>query len=160
MNVDLFYLTLSAGLCAILWIPYVLSRIQTWGLVDAVGYPANPPEAPAWAKRAARVHSNMVENLAPFAALVLVAAPESRQAARMPDQPCSCTSWRMRAAICAGSSSAGSSKLCGGEILVIPRKRTASPAFSAAASLMEPRPKSTTIVWRCCLRVSPIVVVC
>lgn len=73
MNTDLFYLTLSAGLCAALWIPYVLSRIQTWGLVDAVGYPSNPPEAPAWAKRSARVHSNMVENLAPFAALVLVA---------------------------------------------------------------------------------------
>jgi len=73
MTTDLLYLTLSAGLCAILWIPYILSRIQTWGLVEAVGYPANPPELPAWARRATRVHANMVENLAPFAALVLVA---------------------------------------------------------------------------------------
>jgi uncharacterized MAPEG superfamily protein len=73
MNVDLFYLTLSAGLCAALWVPYVLSRILTWGLVNAVGYPENPPELPAWAQRSTRVHANMVENLAPFAALVLVA---------------------------------------------------------------------------------------
>ncbi|MFT5181583.1 MAG: putative MAPEG superfamily protein [Alphaproteobacteria bacterium] len=73
MTTDLLYLTLSAGLCAVLWIPYVLSRIQTWGLVNAVGYPENPPELPAWAQRAKRVHENMVENLAPFAALVLVA---------------------------------------------------------------------------------------
>lgn len=73
MSTDLLYLTLSAGLCAILWVPYILSRIMTWGLVDAVGYPASPPELPAWARRATRVHANMVENLAPFAALVLVA---------------------------------------------------------------------------------------
>jgi uncharacterized MAPEG superfamily protein len=73
MTTDLLYLTLNAGLCAVLWIPYVLSRIQTWGLVNAVGYPENPPELPAWAQRAKRVHENMVENLAPFAALVLVA---------------------------------------------------------------------------------------
>lgn len=73
MSADLLYLTLSAGLCAILWIPYILSRIQTWGLMDAVGYPENPPALPAWAQRSTRVHLNMVENLAPFAALVLVA---------------------------------------------------------------------------------------
>lgn len=73
MTTDLFCLTLSAGLCAILWIPYILARIQTWGLINAVGYPASPPELPAWAQRATRVHANMVENLAPFAALVLVA---------------------------------------------------------------------------------------
>ena len=73
MNAELLYLTLSAGLCAVPWIPYILSRIMTWGLVNAVGYPDNPPELPAWAQRATRTHMNMVENLAPFAALVLVA---------------------------------------------------------------------------------------
>lgn len=73
MTTDLLYLTLSAGLCAVLWIPYILSRIQTWGLVNAVGYPENPPALPAWAQRSTRVHANLVENLAPFAALVLVA---------------------------------------------------------------------------------------
>ena len=73
MNDDLFYLTLSAGLCAVLWVPYVLSRIQQQGLINAVGYMDNPPEPPAWAQRAQRVHLNFVENLAPFAVLVLVA---------------------------------------------------------------------------------------
>ena len=73
MTTDLLYLTLSAGLCAIMWIPYILSRIQTWGLVNAVGYPKDPPAEPDWALRLTRAHANMVENLAPFAALVLVA---------------------------------------------------------------------------------------
>ena len=73
MSTDLLYLTLSAGFCILLWIPYILSRIQTWGLVNAVGCPANPPELPAWAQWSKRVHENMVENLAPFAALVLIA---------------------------------------------------------------------------------------
>ena len=73
MSTDMLYLTLSVGFCILLWIPYILSRIQTWDLVNAVGYPENPPELPAWAGRSKRVHENMVENLAPFAALVLVA---------------------------------------------------------------------------------------
>lgn len=73
MSDDLFYLTLSAGLCAVLWIPYILNRVQQQGMANAVGYMENPPEPPAWARRAHRVHLNFVENLAPFAALVLVA---------------------------------------------------------------------------------------
>ena len=73
MSDDLFYLTLSAGLCAVLWIPYILSRIQQQGLKNAVGYMDNPPVPPLWAKRIHRAHLNFVENLAPFAALVLVA---------------------------------------------------------------------------------------
>jgi uncharacterized MAPEG superfamily protein len=73
MSADLFYLTLSAGLCIILWAPYIISRVLTWGLLDAVGYPDNPPDLPKWAQRSQRAHLNMVENLAPFAALVLVA---------------------------------------------------------------------------------------
>jgi uncharacterized MAPEG superfamily protein len=38
-----------------------------------MGYPKNPPPVPDWAERLQRAHTNMVENLAPFAALVLVA---------------------------------------------------------------------------------------
>jgi uncharacterized MAPEG superfamily protein len=73
MSTELFFLTLSAGLCAIMWAPYVLARIKSWGLVNAVGYPDNPPAVPAWSQRAQRAHANMVENLVPFTALVLVA---------------------------------------------------------------------------------------
>jgi uncharacterized MAPEG superfamily protein len=43
------------------------------GLGDAVGYPEDPkPQAP-WAQRLQKAHTNAVENLVVFAALVLVA---------------------------------------------------------------------------------------
>jgi uncharacterized MAPEG superfamily protein len=73
MSTELLYLTLSAGLTAILWVPYILERITGQGLMGAMGYPQNPVEPAAWAKRLQRAHANMVENLAPFAALVLIA---------------------------------------------------------------------------------------
>jgi uncharacterized MAPEG superfamily protein len=72
MPADLMYLTWSAGLCAVMWIPYVLARIQAWGVIAAVGYPESPPAVPKWSERAQRAHVNMVENLVPLAALVLV----------------------------------------------------------------------------------------
>ncbi len=73
MTTDLTMLAWSAALCALLWVPYILARIGAWGLVNAVGYPDSPPEVPAWSARMQKAHTNMVENLVPFAALVLVA---------------------------------------------------------------------------------------
>ena len=73
MSTELFYLTMSAALAMILWVPYVLARVQAWGLVNTLGYPADQPELPAWARRAERAHYNLLENLAPFAVLVIVA---------------------------------------------------------------------------------------
>lgn len=73
MTSELTYLALSAGLCLVIWIPYVLGRVQAQGLSNAVGYPDNPPAELAWAVRARKAHANHIENLAPFAALVLVA---------------------------------------------------------------------------------------
>ncbi|MBI1774967.1 MAG: MAPEG family protein [Proteobacteria bacterium] len=73
MTTDLIMLTWSSAFCVVLFLPYVLSRSMVWGLADTVGYPKNPPALPDWAERAYRAHVNMVENLAPFAALVLVA---------------------------------------------------------------------------------------
>ena len=73
MDTELRYLALAATLTALIWIPYVLERIKTWGLVDAVGYPASPkPQAP-WAVRMMAAHANAVENLVVFGVLVLVA---------------------------------------------------------------------------------------
>lgn len=74
MSVDLYYLALSAVLCLVLWVPYVMARFGIWGIVETVGYPENPPPLPGWAGRAERAHRNMVENLVPFTALVLVAS--------------------------------------------------------------------------------------
>lgn len=73
MTPDLTYLTWAAALCVLVWVPYILARITVWGLPQAMGYPDNPPELPKWSQRAAKAHLNLVENLAPFAALVLVA---------------------------------------------------------------------------------------
>lgn len=73
MTTDLLMLTWSAGLCALLWVPYILARIGAWGLVNAVSYPDAPPDVPDWSERARKAHGNLVENLVPFSALVLVA---------------------------------------------------------------------------------------
>jgi len=68
-------LAYSVFLCLVLWIPYILSEIQVRGLSRAVGYPTGKyDDLPDWAQRTQRAHMNMVENLAPFAALVLVAS--------------------------------------------------------------------------------------
>jgi uncharacterized MAPEG superfamily protein len=74
MTVDLWMLVAATVLC--LLIPFVsLAGLMqtpggtTWGF----GNRDTPLEVALWVNRARRAHSNMVENLAPFAALVLVA---------------------------------------------------------------------------------------
>jgi uncharacterized MAPEG superfamily protein len=73
MKTELLYLTLVTALTGLLWVPYVLDRIMTWGLIAAVGYPTNPPPQSPWAQRMMKAHGNAVENLVVFAALVLTA---------------------------------------------------------------------------------------
>jgi uncharacterized MAPEG superfamily protein len=73
MKTELFYLTCVAALTALLWVPYILDRIAVRGLIDAVGYPADPKPQSAWAQRLMKAHANAVENLVVFATLVLVA---------------------------------------------------------------------------------------
>ena len=73
MKPELYYLTLTAALTGLLWVPYILDRIMTWGLIPAVGYPDSPPAQSAWARRLMKAHANAIENLVIFAALVLVA---------------------------------------------------------------------------------------
>ena len=73
MTIELTYLTYVALLTGLMWIPYVLNRIGISGLVETVGYPENPKPLAAWAQRLKAAHYNAVENLAVFAALILVA---------------------------------------------------------------------------------------
>jgi len=73
MKAELVYLTWVAALTGLLWVPYILDRIFVWGLAEAVGYPADPKPVSAWAIRLMKAHSNAVENLVVFAALVLAA---------------------------------------------------------------------------------------
>ena len=74
LSYELRMLAYSAFLCLVLWIPYILATIQTRGLARAVGYPTGDySDLPDWAQRTQRAHMNLVENLVPFAALVLLA---------------------------------------------------------------------------------------
>jgi uncharacterized MAPEG superfamily protein len=73
MKTELWYLALVTAFTGLLWVPYILDRIKVWGLADTVGYPASPKPQTPWAQRLQRAHSNAVENLVVFAALVLVA---------------------------------------------------------------------------------------
>lgn len=73
MTSELMSLTWVTALTAIMWIPYILNLIIVRGVMDAVGYPENPPPMAAWAERMKAAHYNAVENLVIFAALVLIA---------------------------------------------------------------------------------------
>jgi uncharacterized MAPEG superfamily protein len=73
MKTELLYLVLVTALTGLIWVPYILERIATRGLMDAVGYPENPKPQSAWAQRMMKAHDNAVENLVVFAALVLAA---------------------------------------------------------------------------------------
>ena len=73
MKTELLYLVYVTVFTALLWIPYILDRIATRGLMDAVGYPENPKPQSPWARRLLKAHANGVENLVVFAALVLAA---------------------------------------------------------------------------------------
>lgn len=73
MTQELTYLVWVTVFTGLLWIPYILNMIQTRGLMDAIGYPENPPPMAGWAQRMKAAHYNAVENLVIFAALVLAA---------------------------------------------------------------------------------------
>ncbi len=73
MSTELTYLAWISGLTTLMWIPYILNMIIVRGLIDAVGYPKDPKPLAPWAARMKSAHSNAVENLVVFAALVLVA---------------------------------------------------------------------------------------
>jgi len=72
---DLRWLAYSALLALIVWLPYVLAATGKRGLSVLAGYPTgNYTDLPDWAQRAYRAHMNLIENLVPFAALVLTAS--------------------------------------------------------------------------------------
>ena len=61
------------ALTGILWVPYILNTIAVRGMMNAVGYPAEPKPLAAWAEKLKCAHYNAVENLVIFATLVLIA---------------------------------------------------------------------------------------
>lgn len=73
MKTELQYLVYVTVFTGLLWVAYILDRIATRGLIDAVGYPEHPKPQSPWAQRLMKAHVNGVENLVVFAALVLAA---------------------------------------------------------------------------------------
>jgi uncharacterized MAPEG superfamily protein len=71
---ELYALTLISTATALMWVPYVLARLKTRGLVAIANVDPGVPPDPPWAERARRAHANAVENLVVFAPLVLVGA--------------------------------------------------------------------------------------
>lgn len=73
MSTDLTMLAWSAVLCLVLAVPYTIGLTQLLGLPILAGNRENFPTVEGWIGRAKRAHMNLIENLLPFAALVLVA---------------------------------------------------------------------------------------
>ena len=74
MTTELYWLTLTALMTALFWVPYVLNRMAVNGLVGTLA--GSAPDSGAlstWAQRAIKAHSNGIENLAIFAPIVLTA---------------------------------------------------------------------------------------
>jgi uncharacterized MAPEG superfamily protein len=74
VTTELYWLTLTALMTALFWVPYVLNRVAATGLGGALA--GSAPEAgklAEWAQRAIRAHTNAIENLAIFAPIVLTA---------------------------------------------------------------------------------------
>jgi uncharacterized MAPEG superfamily protein len=74
MTTDLWMLVYTALLSMFFFFAYLPGRAGVpGGLAWAFGNRDTPLAVPAWTSRAERAHQNLVENLAPFAILVLVA---------------------------------------------------------------------------------------
>ncbi len=74
MSTEIFWLLLTIAMTGLFWVPYILDRFATRGIMGTLGYPnpATPPQS-AWAERLRLAHFNAVENLIIFAPLVLIA---------------------------------------------------------------------------------------
>ena len=58
MSVELRYLAYTAFLTAALWIPYIISQVQTNGFLTPANYvDPTPRKVPLWGMRANRAHS-------------------------------------------------------------------------------------------------------
>ncbi len=73
MTTDLEMLTWVSGITILMWLPYILAHIANVGVLPALTYRADATPLPGWAARAKKAHANAIQNLAPFAALVIAA---------------------------------------------------------------------------------------
>ncbi len=74
MTTDLWMLVWTGLMCVLIPVVYVGARLSApGGVAWGFGNRETGIDAPEWSNRAARAHANLVENIAPFAILVLVA---------------------------------------------------------------------------------------
>jgi uncharacterized MAPEG superfamily protein len=74
VTTELYWLTLTALMTALYWVPYVLNRMAVTGLGNTLaGTAPDIGKLSDWAQRASRAHTNAIENLAIFAPIVLTA---------------------------------------------------------------------------------------
>lgn len=74
MPMELLWLTLTAAMTGLMWIPYMFDRIKVRGLKGAMDNPSPKAKSQSrWAVRLYYAHTNAVENLVVFATLVLIA---------------------------------------------------------------------------------------
>lgn len=72
MSSELYWLTLTVAMTGLIWVPYILDRFATRGIMGTFANPdADLPRQSDWAERMKAAHYNAVENLAVFAPLVL-----------------------------------------------------------------------------------------
>jgi uncharacterized MAPEG superfamily protein len=72
MKQELVWLTYTAVMTGLFWVPYILNRLKEMGPIKAVcDSNANMTPRAKWADRMMRAHRNAVENLVVFAPLVL-----------------------------------------------------------------------------------------
>ena len=68
---ELYWLTLTVSLTAVMWLPYITNRMVELGILPALWDRFGHTEArAAWANRMMQAHANAVENLVIFAPLV------------------------------------------------------------------------------------------
>lgn len=73
MSTELYWLTLTITMTALMWLPYILNRLAEQGLGKAMWDPQGDKSTQvAWARRMMQAHQNAIENLAMFAPLILI----------------------------------------------------------------------------------------
>ncbi len=74
MTTELTYLMLTAVLAASLWVPYIVGvNMQTGDGRPDFTRPGDPASLPPWVHRSWRAHLNLLEQMMPFAVIVLIA---------------------------------------------------------------------------------------
>ena len=73
LSTELYWLTLTTMMTAVLWIPYIINRMLEQGVLQALWDRLGETVTnKTWATRMMQAHTNAVENLVVFASLVFL----------------------------------------------------------------------------------------